>query len=55
VPIRLTSKVAASPARGNHDEAQSAFQQGKIRSLSEIIAEPRPELGGEVIEVGVRE
>jgi uncharacterized membrane protein YkoI len=40
--------------RGNHDEARRAFQHGQIRSLSEIMAELRPELGGEVIEVELK-
>jgi uncharacterized membrane protein YkoI len=40
--------------RGNHDEARRAFQQGQIRSLSDIVAELRPELGGEVIEVELK-
>jgi uncharacterized membrane protein YkoI len=40
--------------RGNHDEARQAFQQGKIRSLSELIAQLRPELGGEIIEVELK-
>jgi uncharacterized membrane protein YkoI len=40
--------------RGNHDEARRAFQQGHIRSLSEIMAGLRPELGGEVIEVELK-
>jgi uncharacterized membrane protein YkoI len=50
--------VAAALAMGSlawaekdHDRARRAFQGGEIRSLSEILAELKPELGGEVIEV----
>jgi uncharacterized membrane protein YkoI len=32
-------------------QARRAFQQGKIRSLGDIMATVRPEFGGEVIEV----
>ena len=38
----------------NHDDARRAFQQGQIRSLSAIMAELRPDLGGEVIEVELK-
>jgi len=40
-------------AGGNrdHEGARRAFQEGKIRSLSDILAELRSQLGGEVIEV----
>lgn len=37
--------------RGDHVRARRALQQGEIRSLSEIMAELRSQLGGEVIEV----
>lgn len=40
--------------RSTHDQARRAFQQGQIRSLSDIMAELRPELGGEVIEVELK-
>jgi uncharacterized membrane protein YkoI len=64
--VTVASCLAAGPAvggdepsrsvadRGNHDEARQAFQQGKIRSLSELMAQLRPELGGEVIEVELK-
>ena len=40
--------------RENHEQARRAFQQGQIRSLSEITQQLRPELGGEVIEVELK-
>jgi uncharacterized membrane protein YkoI len=40
--------------RGDQDRARHAFQQGQIRSLHEIIAQLRPELGGQVIEVELK-
>jgi uncharacterized membrane protein YkoI len=50
--------VRAEPSelrdRGDHDRARHAFQQGQIRSLNELIAELRPELGGQVIEVELK-
>jgi uncharacterized membrane protein YkoI len=66
--LAVASCLAAGPAvradpvegrsiadlRGNHDEARRAFQQGQIRSLSEIMGKLRPELGGEVIEVELK-
>ena len=41
--------------RDNHDKARRAFQQGKIRSLSDIMTGLRAELGGEVIEVELKD
>ena len=35
----------------DHERARRAFQQGEIRSLSEILADLRPQLDGEIIEV----
>jgi uncharacterized membrane protein YkoI len=40
--------------RGDHDRARRAFQQGQIRSLNELIAAIRSDLGGEVIEVELK-
>jgi hypothetical protein len=40
--------------RGDHDRARRALQRGEIRSLSEILADLKPELGGEVIEVELK-
>jgi uncharacterized membrane protein YkoI len=40
--------------RGDHDRARLAFQQGQLRSLSELMVTLRPELGDEVIEVELR-
>jgi uncharacterized membrane protein YkoI len=37
--------------RATHVQARRAFQQGKIRSLGDIMAMVRPELAGEIIEV----
>jgi uncharacterized membrane protein YkoI len=47
-------RADSSDDRRNHDQARRAFQQGQIRSLSDIMAELRPELGGEVIEVELK-
>lgn len=44
----LIHKIAE---RATHVQARRAFQQGKIRSLGDIMAMVRPELTGEVIEV----
>jgi uncharacterized membrane protein YkoI len=40
--------------RGDHDRARHAFQQGQIRSLNQLMAELRSDLGGEVIEVELK-
>ena len=40
--------------RENHEQARRAFQQGQIRSLSQIMEQLRSELGGEVIEVELK-
>jgi uncharacterized membrane protein YkoI len=40
--------------RSDHDRARVAFQQGQIRGLNELMATLRPELGGEVIEVELK-
>jgi len=42
---------AVAGERHDHEIARRAFQQGNIRSLSDILAELRSQLGGEVIEV----
>jgi uncharacterized membrane protein YkoI len=52
--VGLGSCLAASPsawADKDHDRARRAFQRGEIRSLSEIMADLKAELGGEIIEV----
>jgi uncharacterized membrane protein YkoI len=41
--------------RGDHDRARLAFQQGQIRSLNELMAKLRSDLGGEVIEVELKD
>jgi uncharacterized membrane protein YkoI len=41
--------------RGDHDRARLAFQQGQIRSLNELMVELRSNLGGEVIEVELKD
>ena len=52
--VGLASGLAAGQpawADKDHDRARRAFQRGEIRSLSQIMADLKPELGGEVIEV----
>jgi uncharacterized membrane protein YkoI len=56
--LASTPAVRAEPSdlrdRASHDQARRAFQQGQIRSLSDLMAELRPELGGEIIEVELK-
>jgi uncharacterized membrane protein YkoI len=40
--------------RGDHDRARVAFQQSQIRSLNELMAQLRSDLGGELIEVELK-
>jgi uncharacterized membrane protein YkoI len=35
----------------DHDRARLSFQQGQIRSLSQLLRELGPEFGGEIVEV----
>ena len=42
---------AIAGGKRDHEAARRAFQQGDIRSLSDILTELRSQLGGEVIEV----
>jgi uncharacterized membrane protein YkoI len=37
--------------RGDHDRARLFFQQGQLRSLSQLLEELGPQLGGQIIEV----
>jgi uncharacterized membrane protein YkoI len=50
-PSLVAGRAWADKDDKDHDRARRAFQRGEIRSLSEIMAQLRPELGGEVIEV----
>jgi len=36
----------------DHDQARRAFREGQVRSLSDILATVKDQLGGEVIDVG---
>ena len=52
--VGLASCLGVRSAAGtdkDHDRARRAFQRGEIRSLSQIMADLKPQLGGEVIEV----
>jgi uncharacterized membrane protein YkoI len=53
--IAASQAVRADPGelrgRGDHDQARLSFQQGQIRSLSQLIGEIGRELGGEIVEV----
>jgi uncharacterized membrane protein YkoI len=37
--------------RSDHDRARLSFQQGQLRSLSQLLEELGPQFGGEIIEV----
>jgi uncharacterized membrane protein YkoI len=51
--VAASSLAAGRPAwaEKDHDRARRAFQRGEIRSLTQIMADLKPELGGEIIEV----
>jgi uncharacterized membrane protein YkoI len=38
----------------DHEQARIALRRGEIRSLSDIMQEVRPQLGGEIIEVSFK-
>src|SRR5262245_17978285 len=51
VSLGAISGCAIAGEKGDHEAARRAMQKGDIRSLSDIFAELRSQLGGEVIEV----
>jgi uncharacterized membrane protein YkoI len=51
VALWLAAGPAAMADESDHERARQALQQGKIRALSEIMAQVRAELGGEVVKV----
>ena len=51
VPAPFDPLIQQIAERATHVQARRAFQQGKIRSLGDIMSMVRPDLSGEVIEV----
>jgi uncharacterized membrane protein YkoI len=53
--IAASQAVRAEPGelrdRGDHDRARLSFQQGQLRSLSQLLEELGPQFGGQIIEV----
>ena len=57
VPAGSAALAGSDDRRGgkrDHEGARRAFQKGEIRSLSELLAELRSRLGGDVIEVELK-
>jgi uncharacterized membrane protein YkoI len=51
VSLGTIADYAIAGEKRDHEAARRAYQEGKVRSLSDILAELRSQLGGEVIEV----
>jgi uncharacterized membrane protein YkoI len=53
--IAAAQAVRADPGElrgpGDHDQARLSFQQGQLRSLSQLLEELGPQLGGQILEV----
>jgi uncharacterized membrane protein YkoI len=61
ISLAIALSIAASQAvradsgelrdRDDHDRARLSFQQGQLRSLSQLLGELGPQFGGQIIEV----
>ncbi len=49
-----SQRVRRGRPSDDHERARAAFNSGEIRSLSEILAELRSQMAGEVIEVELK-